>query len=111
MLGCSWDVRSLRRCTFLRMTLVMLLLLFSLLALASGANGAVGHSPHTFLISGGESFSIYAPPEVPHTASSLLQQSRSPIYSAEIHGVITSVTIAYLRRVLQFAEAADANVL
>ncbi|HEY3233042.1 MAG TPA: nodulation protein NfeD, partial [Roseiflexaceae bacterium] len=40
-----------------------------------------------------------------------MQQPHGPIYSAEIHGIITSVTTAYLRRALQFAEAADANVL
>src|SRR6266545_6093742 len=39
------------------------------------------------------------------------QALHSPIYVAQIQGIITSVTTAYLRRALQFAEAADANVL
>src|SRR6266496_857033 len=111
MIGSPWKARNLRASAFLRMTLLMLLLLFGLSSLRSGANGAVAHSPHTFLISGRETLSIHSPRETPRTAASPLPQSRGPMYSAEIHGVITSVTIAYLRRVLQLAEAANANVL
>ena len=43
------------------------------------------------------------------TLSSTAQQPHGPIYGAEIHGVVTSVTIEYLRRALQLAEAANAN--
>jgi membrane-bound serine protease (ClpP class) len=93
------------------MTLLTLLLLFGLSSLCSGSNRAVVHSPRTFLISAAAPLSIHSPPEAPRTTASLLPQSRGPIYSAEIHGVITSVTIAYLRRILQLAEATDANVL
>jgi membrane-bound serine protease (ClpP class) len=39
------------------------------------------------------------------------QQPHGPIYRAEIHGVVTSVTIEYLRRALHLAEAANANAL
>jgi membrane-bound serine protease (ClpP class) len=77
--------------------------------LGSGATWAA--SPGIFLIGERGSSSIPSPTEVPRTALFTTQQPRGPIYSAEIHGVISSVTIAYLRRVLQLAEAADANVL
>ena len=111
MIGSPWKARNLRASAFLRMTLLMLLLLFGLSSLRSGDNGAVAHSPHTFLISGRETLSIHGAAEAPRSLSPPVRQSRGPIYSAEIHGVITSVTIAYLRRVLQLAEAANANVL
>jgi len=111
MMSYPWKSRNLRMHAFLRMPLLVLLLLFGLPSLGSDSNWAAGHSPRTFLIGGRQSFSIQAPPQVPRTASSPLRQSRGPIYSVEIHGVITSVTVAYLRRVLQLAEAADANVL
>lgn len=106
-----WKARNLRTRAFLRMPLLVLLLLFGLPSLRAGSNWAVSHSPRMFLISGRQSFSSRAPSEAPRTALSPVRQLRGPIYSAEIHGVITSVTIAYLRRVLQLAEAADANVL
>src|SRR5215510_9125245 len=44
-------------------------------------------------------------------ATPTLQQTRGPVYIAEIHGIVTSVTIEYLRRALHFAEAANANTL
>jgi len=111
MIGSPWKARNLRASAFLRMTLFMLLLLYGLSSLRSGSNRAVAHSPRTFLISAPATLSIHGPTEAPRTPSSPGRQSRGPMYSAEIHGVITSVTIAYLRRVLQLAEAANADVL
>src|SRR5215207_9464729 len=39
------------------------------------------------------------------------QEPRGPIYSAEVKGTLTSVTIDYLRRAVKLAEAADAQAL
>ncbi len=39
------------------------------------------------------------------------QEPRGPIYSAEVEGTLTSVTIDYLRRAVKLAEAADAQAL
>jgi membrane-bound serine protease (ClpP class) len=39
------------------------------------------------------------------------QVGSGPIYIAEVGGTVTSVTIGYLRRALQIAEAADAQAL
>jgi membrane-bound serine protease (ClpP class) len=39
------------------------------------------------------------------------QEPRGPIYSAEVEGTLTSVTIDYLRRAVKLAEAADAHAL
>lgn len=39
------------------------------------------------------------------------QQAASPIYTAEVHGPVTAVTVGYLRRALRVAEAADAQAL
>src|SRR5215813_9850701 len=106
MMSYPWKARNLRMRACMRLPLLVLLI-FGLPSLRS----AVGHWPRTFMIDERQSFSTRAPAEAPRTASSPVRQSHGPIYSAEAHGVITSVTIAYLRRVLQLAEAADANVL
>jgi membrane-bound serine protease (ClpP class) len=50
---------------------------------------------------------IAPPGSVPVAA----QPPRGPIYVVEVQGIVTSVTVAYLRRALTLAEAADANVL
>jgi len=76
-----------------------------------GSAWASGSSPRTFLIGGHVSSGLHAQRGAPRIASYSTQQPHGPIYSAEIHGIITSVTTEYLRRALQFAEAADANVL
>src|SRR5689334_3085302 len=39
------------------------------------------------------------------------QAAPGPIYLAEAHGTITSVTIGYLRNALHLAEASNANLL
>lgn len=39
------------------------------------------------------------------------QAARGPIYTVEAEGIVTSVTIGYLRRTLRVAETANANVL
>jgi membrane-bound serine protease (ClpP class) len=39
------------------------------------------------------------------------QAAPGPVYIAEVHGTVTSVTIGYLRRALNLAEAANANAL
>lgn len=38
-------------------------------------------------------------------------QERGPIYGAEVNGIVTSVTVDYLRRGLRLAESADATAL
>src|SRR5262245_49179632 len=90
MMSYPWKARNLRTRAFLRLPLLVLLLLFGLPSLRS----AVGHSPRTFLIDERQSFSTRAPSEALRTASPPVRQSHGPIYSAEAHGVITSVTIA-----------------
>ena len=44
-------------------------------------------------------------------APAAAQAAAGPIYVAEIQGTVTSVTIGYLRRALNLAEAANANAL
>jgi membrane-bound serine protease (ClpP class) len=44
-------------------------------------------------------------------APAATQAAAGPIYVAEIQGTVTSVTIGYLRRALNLAEAANANAL
>jgi len=39
------------------------------------------------------------------------QAARGPLYSVEVGGAVTSVTVGYLQRALQLAESADANAL
>jgi len=106
-----WKARSPRTRAVLLVTLLALLVLLKLPLTRSGSAWASGNSPRPFLIGGHASFGLHAPARATRTAPYSTQEPNGPIYSAEIHGVITSVTIAYLRRALQFAEAADANVL
>jgi membrane-bound serine protease (ClpP class) len=106
-----WKARSPRPRAILRVTLLALLVLLELSLTRSGSAWASGSSPRTFLIGGHESFGLHTQRGAPRTASYSMQQPHGPIYSAEIHGIITSVTTEYLRRALQFAEAADANAL
>ncbi len=47
----------------------------------------------------------------PGPAASVAQEARGPIYIAQVEGAVTSVTIGYLQRALNLAEAANANAL
>ncbi len=111
MTGYSWKARSLRARALLRMTLLALLFLIGLPALRSDPAWAADGAPDRLLITHRASLSIPSRTKLSHIRSSTALQPGGPIYSAEIHGVITSVTIEYLRRALQLAEAANANVL
>jgi membrane-bound serine protease (ClpP class) len=46
-----------------------------------------------------------------HHPAAGAQAPRGPIYTVEVEGAVTSVTIGYLQRALRLAEAADANAL
>jgi len=48
---------------------------------------------------------------VPGPTAATAQETRGPIYTVEVEGAVTSVTIGYLQRALNLAEAANANVL
>jgi membrane-bound serine protease (ClpP class) len=48
---------------------------------------------------------------VPGHPTSAAQILRGPIYTVEVRGAVTSVTIGYLQRALHLAEAANANAL
>jgi membrane-bound serine protease (ClpP class) len=48
---------------------------------------------------------------VPGPAATVGQEARGPIYIVEVDGAVTSVTIGYLQRALNLAEAASANAL
>jgi membrane-bound serine protease (ClpP class) len=111
MKGYAWRARSPHTRSFLRVTLLALLLLFGLPLLPSGSAWVFGSSPRSVLIDGREPSGQHAPTRSPHVASPHMQQPRGPTFSADIRGIITSVTTEYLRRVLRLAEAADANAL
>ena len=111
MTGYSGKARSLRAHAMLCLTLLALLFLFGLPALCLSPARAAGATPQRQLIGHRASLSVPSRTKLVHVRSSTASQPHGPIYRAEIHGVITSVTIAYLRRVLQLVEAANANVL
>jgi len=111
MMGYSWKARINRVRAVLPMTLLALLLLFGLPSLRSDPAWAAGGASARLLIGYRHSPSIPSRTALSQLLSSTVSQPRDPIYHAEIHGVITSVTIAYLRRALLLAEAANANAL
>jgi membrane-bound serine protease (ClpP class) len=48
---------------------------------------------------------------MPGSTAVVAQQARGPIYTVEVESAVTSVTIGYLQRALNLAEAANANAL
>ena len=106
-----WKARGPRTSAIARVTLLALLLLLGFAFLCSGSAWARGDPLRTALIGRRETGHLHASTEAPRTASSFMRQPRGPIYSADMRGTITSVTIEYLRRAFRLAEAADSNAL